>query len=100
MAKARPSDCTPPRWRSSASSSISDTFDDTSRAIAALRVLGGLTAAFGLARGFTSLALLLHGRPTVSGGRARESAPAASRAQHTTIAIDVQYYGKYLPPRS
>src|SRR5438270_300637 len=53
IAKARPSDCTPPRWRSSASSSILGSLDMTSRAIAVLRGLAGFSLVFTLVRDFT-----------------------------------------------
>ena len=52
IAKARPSDWTPTRCRSSASSSILGSLDCTSRAIVVLRGLEGLSLAFGLARAF------------------------------------------------
>jgi len=51
--KRPPSDCTPLRWRSSASSSILGSLDCTSRAIAVLRGVAGLSLVFSLVRDFT-----------------------------------------------
>src|SRR6266404_8709142 len=100
--KARPSDCTPPRARSSASSSILGSLDGTSLAIETLpfetlRDVASLSLVFGVVRGFTGI-------NSPGGGRAnsiRPSSPfnsvtscAGCDMHHTTIAIDVQYYEK------
>ena len=55
--KARPSDCTPPRARSSASSSMLGSLDGTSFAIETLRGGACLSLVFGLVRGFTESTL-------------------------------------------
>src|SRR5882724_11455529 len=94
--KARPSDCTPPRARSSASSSILGSLVCTSFAIETLRGGACLSLVFNLVRDFTVSALQM-----VEANSIRPSSPgncATHRARrnwdHTTIAIDVQYYEK------
>src|SRR5262245_58383349 len=101
MAKARPSDCTPPRARSSASSSMVGSFDCTSRATADLRGVTGLSLTFSpgfsfvlvLVRAFTlllsalTLPIQFNPYPAASGNRLRLRAVL----HHITIAIDVQY---------
>src|SRR5215813_13811223 len=104
MAKARPSDCTPPRARSSASSSMVGSFDCTSCAIADLRGVSGFSLTFSpvfsfalvLVRAFTlllsalTLPILFNPYRLASGNRLRRRAVS----HHITIAIDVQYYEK------
>src|SRR6187401_1462359 len=96
--KARPSDCTPPRARSSASSSMLGSLDGTSRAIETLPFetlldVACLSLVFGLGRGFTGIRSPEWARRTLSGRPRPLTAPGAF-PHHTTIAIDVQYYEK------
>src|ERR1700730_8298198 len=94
IAKARPSDCTPTRCRSSASSSISVCTGCTSLATAVLRGPTGFSLIFSFERGATGQNLL---------GKCAAPYQAGSRVEqalHTTISIDVQYYGKYRLPRT
>ncbi len=99
---ARPSDCTPPRARSSASSSILGSLVGTSLAIETLptetlRGVAGLSLVFGLVRDFTESTLQMGEANSIQAVLARQQRRATSEAvsqEHTTIAIDVQYYEK------
>src|SRR6476661_8340123 len=96
--KARPSDCTPPRARSSASSSILGSLVGTSLAIETLpfetlRGGAGLSVVFSLGRGFTESTLQVGGanciRPSSPGNSTAQR--ARHRRHYITIAIDVQH---------
>src|SRR5947209_5681040 len=101
MAKARPSDCTPPRWRSSTSSSILGSLEATRRAIAVLRGPAGLSLVFGLVRDFkgsVSTSTMLNSndvefyQPVLAHEQPLQQPSPQGGPHHTTIAIDVQYY--------
>src|SRR5260221_13168247 len=87
IANARPSDCTPLRARSSASSSMLGSVDGTRRATDVLRGLAGLSLVFSLVRDVTEPALPMDANSihTVPAHQPRDALlPIAPTAYHNS----------------